>query len=95
VKLAVSLLALAALSLTACRTNTPATKRGLYEPIREDGPYNRALHNNTWRSGVKDGPRVQIRPNGMNTKAAGATTTTTTTTTDAATTTPAAAAPLE
>jgi uncharacterized lipoprotein NlpE involved in copper resistance len=51
VKSAVSLLALVALSLTAC--NTLVTRKDLYSPKKGDGPYTRALDNGTWRRGVK------------------------------------------
>lgn len=51
VKFAFSLLALAALTFTACNTN--ATRRDMYAPAQANGPYSQALDNGTWWRGVK------------------------------------------
>jgi hypothetical protein len=84
VKSAVSLLALAALSLTAC--NTLVTRKDLYSPVKGDGPYTKARRDSSWRV-WRDGSNPGAKKATSTTKvatpaAAGATTTTTTATTE-------------
>jgi hypothetical protein len=74
VKSAVSLLALAALSFTAC--NTLVTRKDLYSPRGEDGPYSKALYNGTWRQGVKTKVKTAPTPAAPAPEAATVTTTT-------------------
>jgi hypothetical protein len=82
VKSAVSLLALAALSLTAC--NTLVTRKDLYSPVKGDGPYTKARRDSSWRV-WRDGSNPGTRKTTTTTKAAtpAAADATTTTTTEA------------
>jgi hypothetical protein len=85
VKSAVSLLALAALSFTAC--NTLVTRKDLYSPVKGDGPYTKARRDSSWRV-WRDGSNPGTKKTTTTTTAptpaaAGAPAATTTTTTQA------------